>query len=118
MGTWGNTIEFGEHCANDDHAQIKDDKQKFLQYQKKIDALNVQIKEIKKSQKEHKDNIFKYLEDSNISSIIVEDYVFTQAVQDRFSCTKELLEEKFPDIDTSEFCKTKKSKSIKMRNNT
>ena len=41
---------------------------------------------------------------------------FRKLTKESFSCTKEQLEEKFPDIDTSELYKTKKSRSIKLRN--
>ena len=110
------TIDFGENFDDDDHASIVHDKKNFLLYQKQLETLNLKVKEIKKLLKQQTNNIFKYLEEKNISSIMVDDYVFSQAYKESFSCTKEQLEEKFPDIDTSELYKTKKSRSIKLRN--
>ena len=73
------TIDFGENFDDDDHASIVHDKKNLLLDQKQLETLNLKVKEIKKLLKQHTNNIFKYLEEKNISSIMVDDYVFSQA---------------------------------------
>lgn len=108
------SIVFGEGLP-DEQLEIASDKKMFLTYQKQIEGLNVQLKELKKQQKTHKDAIFKFLDENNISSVFVEDYIFSHSTKDSFTCSRELFEEKFPDVDAAEFCKTKTSNTVKLR---